>query len=98
MTENSHHNSDKVSMEWHDLGIQLVVPSSLLDSIKATSGTLLKMFCCGSKLLPVFRSFKKKTGKSLLPQQIISNSVTTLKYVAQKCLNIGSKKSLERKF
>ena len=52
----------------------------------ALSRTLLKiiccsskMICCGSKLLPVFRpkwskNFGLKTGKSLLPQQIIFNS------------------------
>ena len=48
MTEDSHHKADKVSMEWYDLGIQLMVPSSLLDSIKATSGNNIRM--CYAKM------------------------------------------------
>ena len=48
MTEDSHHKADKVSMEWYDLGIQLMVPSSLLDSIKATSGNNIRM--CYTKM------------------------------------------------
>ena len=43
VTEDSHHKADKVSMEWYDLGIQLMVPSSLLDNIKATSGNSIRM-------------------------------------------------------
>ena len=35
------------------------------------------MICCGSKFLFVFRSFRPKTDKNLLPQQVISNSVDT---------------------
>ena len=35
-------------MEWYDLGIQLMVPSSLLDSIKATSGNNIRM--CYTKM------------------------------------------------
>ena len=43
--------------------------------------TLLKMICCGSKLLPVFLYQNgPKTSKSLLPQQTIFNSVDYVQY------------------